>query len=198
MTGISMLSQESTAVSSPADRSEIYRYSPTTDSWELFAQLPFAGVSVGAKVVGSTLYVFGGGDGDWFDGSLARTLSLPITDAPTGDFNKDGQLDAADVDVYCAVQNSTGAPVAEFDLTGDGLLGFDDLRTLVFDILSSRFGDANLDGAFTTGDIVQVFQVGEFEDDVPSNSNWADGDWNCDGEFTSRDVVLAFQYGPLS
>ena len=46
---------------------------------------------------------------------------------------------------------------------------------------AGRFGDANLDGAFDSGDLVQIFATGEYEDDQSGNSTWADGDWNCDG-----------------
>ena len=56
-------------------------------------------------------------------------------------------------------------------------------------------GDANLNGLFTTDDLVQVFQVGEYEDGVARNSSWSTGDWNGDGEFDSGDLVVAFQAG---
>ena len=42
---------------------------------------------------------------------------------------------------------------------------------------------------------VQVFQAGEYEDDLPLNSAWSTGDWNADGEFGSGDLVKAFQDG---
>lgn len=53
-------------------------------------------------------------------------------------------------------------------------------------------GDANLDGRFTSDDLVHVFQIAEYEDDVAFNSTWQDGDWNDDGDFTSADLVAAF------
>ena len=40
-----------------------------------------------------------------------------------------------------------------------------------------------------------VFQVGEYEDDLPLNSGWTDGDWNGDRDFTTTDILLAFQVG---
>ena len=81
------------------------------------------------------------------------------------------------------------------DLTGDGFVNFDDLRYLVNDLLGTSFGDANLDGFFNSGDLVLVFQRGEYEDGLIGNSTWADGDWNGDGEFNSSDMVTAFQSG---
>ena len=56
-------------------------------------------------------------------------------------------------------------------------------------------GDANRDGVFNSSDLVQVFQRGEYEDEIIDNSTWEDGDWNGDGDFTTADLVLAFQSG---
>ena len=42
---------------------------------------------------------------------------------------------------------------------------------------------------------MQVFQAGEYEDDIPGNSTWAEGDWDRDGDFTSSDMVAAFASG---
>jgi hypothetical protein len=56
-------------------------------------------------------------------------------------------------------------------------------------------GDANRDGAFNSHDLLQVWQIGEYEDDIADNSSWNEGDWNRDGEFTSADIVAALQFG---
>lgn len=56
-------------------------------------------------------------------------------------------------------------------------------------------GDANEDGVFDSSDLVQIFQAGEYEDEKPANSIYAEGDWNGDGEFDSSDLVFAFQFG---
>jgi hypothetical protein len=73
-------------------------------------------------------------------------------------------------------------------------------RSVVFglDNVSLRFaapGDANIDGVFNSGDLVHVFQVGEYEDAIAGNSKWSDGDWTNDNEFDSGDLVKAFQDG---
>ena len=57
------------------------------------------------------------------------------------------------------------------------------------------FGDSTGDGIFNSRDLVQVFQRGEFEDNIDDNSTWEDGDWNGDGDFDTSDLVLAFQTG---
>ena len=55
-------------------------------------------------------------------------------------------------------------------------------------------GDANVDRAFDTADLVSVFSAAEYESDFP-NSKWSTGDWNCDGRFDSSDLILAFKAG---
>ena len=86
----------------------------------------------------------------------------------------------------------------EFDQRGDGFsrsigvapdMGAVELQSLPI------IGDSNLDGRFDSGDLIAVFQAGEFEDDIADNSVWEDGDWNGDGEFDTSDLVAAFQAG---
>lgn len=113
-----------------------------------------------------------------------------------GDLNADGQTNAADIDLLCAAilaDETVFDP--RLDLNGDGQLTTADHAHLIDQILQVVVGDANLDGVFNSRDLVLIFQAGEYEDDQPRNSSWADGDWNCDGEFSSRDLVAAFQAG---
>ncbi len=56
-------------------------------------------------------------------------------------------------------------------------------------------GDSNNDGVFDSSDLVQVFQVGKFEDGIRDNATFDEGDWNLDGDFNSSDLVAAFQVG---
>lgn len=87
----------------------------------------------------------------------------------TADFDNDG-----DRDILIATDSSSG-----------GLAWYE--RRLI--------GDANNDGYFNSADFVQVFQAGEFEDNIRGNSTFEDGDWNGDGEFDTSDFVAAFQSG---
>lgn len=57
------------------------------------------------------------------------------------------------------------------------------------------YGDSNLDGVFSSADIVDIFKAGEYDDDLVGNSTWTTGDWSGDGEFDSTDLVLAFTLG---
>ena len=105
-----------------------------------------------------------------------------------------GSVDATDIDLLNQMIR-TGQQNSLFDLNSDGTVDPDDRDELVFRILDTVYGDANLDGVFNSQDIVQIFQFGQYEDDVIGNSGWAAGDWNGDGEVESQDLVLAFQFG---
>lgn len=54
-------------------------------------------------------------------------------------------------------------------------------------------GDSDHDGAFGTGDLVEVFQEGKFE--TGEEASFDQGDWNGDGFFDTSDLVYAFQNG---
>ncbi len=109
-----------------------------------------------------------------------------------GDLNGDGVTDAADIDFLAeAIRNE----LHEHEMTGDGQVDHTDLTFLVQDVFDTNFGDSNLDGIFDSGDLVQVFQVGEYEDAIAGNSTWVDGDWDGSGDFDTGDMVLAFQAG---
>ncbi|MCA9172111.1 MAG: hypothetical protein KDB23_30805, partial [Planctomycetales bacterium] len=111
-----------------------------------------------------------------------------------GDFNADGSIDLTDVNL---LSRGMRGEILDgiLDLNADGLFDMNDLTIWVHDLKQTWFGDANLDGQFTSADVVAVFQSGQYEDNIALNSTWADGDWNGDGDFTSRDFALAFQDG---
>ena len=56
-------------------------------------------------------------------------------------------------------------------------------------------GDSNDDGVFDSGDLVEVFIAGKYEDGIDNNATFDEGDWDQDGDFDSGDLVLAFQSG---
>jgi hypothetical protein len=111
-----------------------------------------------------------------------------------GDFNGDGVVSVADVNLFCSAMRQT-SPSLDFDLTGDGRVNSRDRDFLIQGILQTSYGDANLDGVFNSTDLILVFQAGQYEDAVPGNSTWATGDWDCSGDFNTSDMVLAFQSG---
>ncbi|MCA9172815.1 MAG: hypothetical protein KDB23_34390, partial [Planctomycetales bacterium] len=119
-----------------------------------------------------------------------------LLEAPTvvGDFDGDGILDTNDIDLLTDAVHQPNAEL-RFDLNGDSAVTLADREVWVEGLRGTYFGDANLDGEFSSADFVAVFQIGEYEDAVDGNSTWADGDWNGDRDFTSGDFVLAFQAG---
>ena len=128
---------------------------------------------------------------------LGRVVPVTVYDfvvPGSGDFNDDGVIDAADMDLLCIAMHQAD-PLQRYDLTGDGLVDERDRDEMVFGQLQTTYGDSNLDGIFDSSDLVSVFTLGQYEDGVPLNSGWSEGDWNCDGDFDTADIVLAFQTG---
>lgn len=111
-----------------------------------------------------------------------------------GDFDGNGQLTAADIDLLSA-QVAGGLNPTAFDLNSDNLVNGGDRDVWVEGLKKTYYGDADLNGVFDSGDFVVVFQQGQYEDGVAGNSGWASGDWNGDKEFDSGDFVAAFQAG---
>ena len=109
-----------------------------------------------------------------------------------GDFNKDEVLGAEDIDALTSAIHS-GLGNLAFDVNRDGQVTADDRTYWVRTIARTYFGDSDLDGEFSSSDLVSVFQSREYEDDLLLNSTWSTGDWNGDGEFGSGDLVIAFQ-----
>jgi hypothetical protein len=111
-----------------------------------------------------------------------------------GDIDGDGTVTAADIDaIYAAIRANPNDGAA--DLNQDGVANQADVKFLVNDILNTYFGDVDLDGEFNSSDLIAVFQLGQYEDDVALNSSWIGGDWDGDQEFTTVDFVIAFQDG---
>lgn len=133
------------------------------------------------------------GPGDLVDAEFGL-LNLGVTPGIPGDFDMDGELTVTDIDLLnAAIRN--GDTDRLFDVTADGVVDAQDRKQWVEVLKFTYFGDANLDGEFSTSDFVFVFTAGEYEDDVAGNSTWGQGDWNGDGDFTTTDFVFAFQGG---
>jgi hypothetical protein len=109
-----------------------------------------------------------------------------------GDFNNSGALDVADIDALTS-QSASATPDLSYDLTGDRLVDVNDVTVWVKDLFESWIGDANLDGQFTSSDLVGVLAAGTYEADVASV--WSTGDFNGDGRTNSGDLVVALADG---
>lgn len=112
--------------------------------------------------------------------------------AVAGDITFDNRLDVLDIDMM-AHEIRMGSTLDTFDINTDGTVNYDDILFVVYDLLDSSIGDANLDGTFDSQDLIEIFQAGTFEDPLSEAVGWAQGDWNFDGVFTSSDLVIAFQ-----
>lgn len=109
-----------------------------------------------------------------------------------GDFDGNGELNAADIDALTA-ESAAKTNASNFDLTGDGIVDVADVNHWAIDLKNTWIGDANLDGEFNSSDFVNVFSAGLFETNQPAT--WSTGDWNGDGVFSSGDFVAAFSDG---
>ena len=128
------------------------------------------------------------------DGMLINWTLLREAGIYPGDFNKNGNLDVADLDLLTvAIRSGENTPI--FDLGNDTVVDQFDRVIWVKNLAKTWFGDSNLDGEFNSSDLVAVFGSGEYDDDVELNSTWTEGDWDGNGEFNSRDLVIAFQDG---
>jgi hypothetical protein len=112
----------------------------------------------------------------------------------SGDFDGDGALGVGDIDRF--FQGWKAIPVdRRLDLTADGAVDVQDRDVLIRQLMQTNYGDANLDGLFNSRDLVQLLQIGEYEDDIAGNSGWSEGDFDGDAEFGTSDLVLIFQTG---
>ena len=111
---------------------------------------------------------------------------------PTCDLNGDGICDVMDIDLLTR-KVLDGTNEAVYDLNGDGLVDQEDRTVWVKDLAMTWFGDANLDGEFNSGDLVEVLASGTYEADV--DSGWGTGDFNGDGRTNSSDLVSALSDG---
>lgn len=109
-----------------------------------------------------------------------------------GDVNRDLRMDGADANAIMSAVRS-GIQDPRFNFTTDTIIDWADVTAWVHRAAKTTFGDANLDGRFESGDLVQVFQAGTYESLIPAR--WETGDWNGDERFTSDDLVIAMQDG---
>jgi hypothetical protein len=122
---------------------------------------------------------------------------LRFGDRPNGnacDLNGDSVCDATDIDAL-TIAILTSSTAQQYDVDGNGTIEITDRDHYIEVILNTWIGDSNLDGQFTTRDLVEVFAIGGYEDGVAGNAGWLGGDWNGDLDFTTRDFVEALSRG---
>lgn len=103
--------------------------------------------------------------------------------AVRGDFNGDGAVDLADVNLLYAVLGTTVPPTdAAFDLIPDGKVDIADARELVERIICTSLADTNLDR------VVDVVDLGNLSNRYGQPGGFADGDTNGDGVVNVLDL----------
>ena len=104
--------------------------------------------------------------------------------AAVGDFNEDGNLDCHDIDALTtAVSSGNNDPV--FDVTGEGVLNFNDVNFWVEDLKGTLRGDANLDFTVDGQDFL-IWNSNKFS----SGTAWCSGDFNADGTTDGSDFLV--------
>jgi hypothetical protein len=128
-------------------------------------------------------------------------LPTPWATLVRGDFDENLSIDVADIDLLSQTLRA-GSQDLKFDITLDNQVTDLDRQFWIKEVNRTYVGDANLDGLFDSGDLVQVLAAGQYEDGIVANSTWATGDFNGDGEADSADLVAAladggYEAGPL-
>ncbi|MCA9264711.1 MAG: hypothetical protein KDA60_12710 [Planctomycetales bacterium] len=108
------------------------------------------------------------------------------------DFNRDGLIDANDIDLLFAAIGSSSTNMT-FDLDGTGAVDFADADRLIEQILATHYGDANLDRQVDGVDF-QIWQEHRFTDCV----HWACGNFNGDRVTDGSDFNLWLSHRFLS
>lgn len=122
---------------------------------------------------------------------MPTDMPTPLSDM-VGDFSGDDVLDITDINLLTA-ELQLGSVHPQYDLNHSGTVDLEDHKYWMTEMKQTWIGDANLDGEFNSGDLVQVFQSGKFE--TGASAGWGQGDWNGDQRFNSGDFVAAFQDG---
>jgi DNA-binding beta-propeller fold protein YncE len=108
-----------------------------------------------------------------------------------GDFNGDGFVTIADVELLEAVRGTTVPPTdARYDLSPDGHINLADAEKLVKDIIGTSMADTNLDHK------VDILDLGNMANKYGFIGTFADGDTNFDNVVNILDLGnLANDYG---
>jgi len=116
-----------------------------------------------------------------------------IVQIAPGDYNNDGTVDIADIDLQAQAMKDPDPDLTIFDENGNVVVETADRRIWVKQHAKTWYGDANLDREFSSGDLVKVFAAGMYENG--KMAGWADGDWDGNMAFDSSDLVIAFADG---
>ena len=126
-----------------------------------------------------------------FPRDTAFTLLSSTTSGLFGDFNGNGSLDAADIDLLSA-QIRGGSSDGIYDLNSDGNVNFDDHDYWVRDVFGTFPGDADLNKEVGFADFLAL------ANSFGQTGGWAEGEFNGDGTIRFDDFVTLAQNFRLS
>jgi len=112
------------------------------------------------------------------------TPEFPDPPSITGDFNRDGQIDATDIDLLF---NNLSSSDSIYDLNSDNAVNQADVDYLLHRILNTEYGDVNLDGTVSITDLVAMIA------NWNESGGWAQGDMNGDQrvDFTDYRIITS-------
>lgn len=124
--------------------------------------------------------------------SVVISFQALIQSGIFGDFDKDGQLRAADIDLLsAAIASGENAPV--FDVDGSSTLDALDIAFWVTEIKGSFLGDTDLNGNVEFADFLALSK------NFGQPGGWADGDFDGDGDIAFADfLALSTNFGAMS
>ena len=173
-------------------------FSPSsTDTFSVFgAELLFGvfdNVLAGQRLEtldGRGSFVVNYGAESGFDANRIVLSDYEMHEVVLGDFNEDGILSGADMDLLSAASGGTDVV---FDLTSDGVVDQADREFWVEDVSRTFFGDTNLDQTVEFQDFLDLAKS------FGTNAGWSGGDFDGDGEVAFADfLVLANNFGQTS
>ena len=112
--------------------------------------------------------------------AASRSLLDPAT---VGDFNMDGGITPADIDLLSAKLTSSPSDLL-FDLNGDSLLNQADHLEMVVHIAGVQFGDADFDGTVGFSDFLLLSAS------YGAEAGWANGDFDGNLQVNFDDFLL--------
>ena len=174
------------------NREDVYvpRYDRSAQEFETWNELDNFGHGLFHSGINVIEYRFHNEDSS--PSPMGFRLEGTVISGSSGDFDGDGMLSASDIDqLSLAILDGEDNP--DFDLNNDGKVDLMDRSVWIEDMRRTWIGDANMDGEFNSGDMVEVFRAGKYES--PQPATWAQGDWDGDRRFDSRDLIEAFKDG---
>jgi hypothetical protein len=117
-------------------------------------------------------------------------VSPDLPEAIPGDVNMDGLVDGYDIDAVFDAANA-GSTDLKYDLDGSGTVDTADAEYLIYTILHSEYGDADLSGTADAGDYDYWF-FGLENGIQPDMSRWTVGDFDGSGTVDAGDYDYWF------